>query len=124
MIDQDRKNSRIENRQFTDFFKNLTLNGATDALPNIQDIREEINDDIEANEVLLDLHCGEISKHLGQSNDSADVDEVIGVSHIESHIPRPMLPAALKRNSKPRLPIDPRKKSDLLAALKSIDSTK
>lgn len=123
MIDQDKKNSRNENRQFSDFFKSLTLNDSADAMSNIQDIREEINDDIEANEVLLDLHCGEISKHLGHSNDSANVNDLIGISNIESHIPRPILPSAPKRNSK-RLPIDPRKKIDLLAALKSIDSMK
>lgn len=93
-------------------------------MPNIQDIRQEINDDIEANEVLLDLHCGEISKNLGNvnhSDDSTGVDDVIAAS--QTHIPRPLPPSATKRSVK-RSQIDPLKKSSLLAALKSIDSMK
>lgn len=126
MIDQERRDSHSDSRQLDEFFKSLSLE-RKESLPNIQDIRHEINDDIEANEVLLDLHCGEISKSLGSMSHlddslSAGIDDVI-VTGSKTNLPRPIPPSATKRTVK-RSPIDPLKKSSLLAALKSIDSMK
>lgn len=126
MIDQDRKNSQNDSRQLDEFFKNLSLDGK-DSMPNIKDIQEEINDDIEANEVLLDLHCGEISKGLenvADLSESANINvDIMGIDTIQSHIPRPIPPSVYRKSVK-RSPIDPQKKSSLLAALRSIDSMK
>lgn len=127
MIDQERRNSNSDSRQLDEFFKSLSLE-RKDSLPNIQDIRHEINDDIAANEVLLDLHCGEISKSVGSMSHlddslSAGIDDVIVTGGSKTYLPRPIPSSATKRTVK-RSPIDPLKKSSLLAALKSIDSMK
>lgn len=126
MIDQDRKNSQNDSRQLEEFFKHLNLNGK-DSMQNIKNIQEKINDDIEANEVLLDLHCGEISESLGNVADlsvsgSLNVDRM-GINTNRTHIPRP-IPSSTVTKSVKRAPIDPQKKSSLLAALRSIDSMK
>lgn len=141
MDDKDPNEEQTE--QLNNGISNISLyNGS---ITSIQDIDNEIHNDIETNEMLLDLHCGEISKGIGsltQSNgnvlpllngaiansnrsniknisaQSSD-DGLPSLNMHQSNIPRFMT------SNKPikRTPIDSRTKSDLLAVLKSIDST-
>lgn len=150
---------------------------ANNGMQNIQDIKRKIQNDIEKNEVLLDLHCDEISRDIGanqltrKSVDAFDANVVpnrsIGVNSdyskvkspssngydekvtkawnnmpispsnpptsdsitVNSDQPKARRPSSLPRfniNSSGRLtqriPIDPQKKSKLLAQLKSIEA--
>lgn len=153
---------------------------ANDGMQNIQSIKRKIQNDIEKNEVLLDLHCDEISRDIGvnqmakkSSVDSFDTNTAtnrsVGVNldypkmkppssnginygekvnnawnkvPISPSNPPPSesntansdhlkarRPSSLPRfniNSSGRLtqriPIDPQKKSKLLAQLKSIEA--
>lgn len=150
---------------------------ADNGMQNIQDIKRKIQKDIEKNEVLLDLHCDEISRDIGTNQlprksvgsfgDNAVTNRSIGVN---SNYPKikspssngydekatkawnkmPMSPSepptsesiamntdqlkARRPSSLPRfninssgrltqrIPIDPQKKSKLLAQLKSIEA--
>lgn len=148
---------------------------ANDGMENIQNIKRKIQNDIEKNEVLLDLHCDEISRDIGvnqltkKSNDSFEANTItnrsIGINSSSSNgitdygekvskawskiqlspnksnppstesissnsdQPKARRPSSLPRfniNSTGRLtqriPIDPQKKSKLLAQLKSIEA--
>lgn len=149
---------------------------ANNGMQNIQDIKRKIQNDIEKNEVLLDLHCDEISRDIGanqltkKSVDSfepnAATNRSIGVNSNYSKIKSPLSngivyddeftkswnkmpispasesiiinsdqPKASRRQSSlprfninssgrltQRIPIDPQKKSKLLAQLKSIEA--
>lgn len=50
---------------------------ANDGMQNIQSIKRKIQNDIEKNEVLLDLHCDEISRDIG-------VNQVVAKKSVES----------------------------------------
>lgn len=144
MDDKDINEEQTE--QLNNGISNITLFNGT--ISSMQDIDNEIHNDIETNEMLLDLHCGEISKgisSLTQSNDNvlpllngsvgnlsrsniknigvltqSSDDGLPSLNMHHSNIPRFN---ALNKPIK-RAPIDPQKKNDLLAVLKSIDSTK
>lgn len=136
---------------------------ANNDMENIQNIKRKIQKDIEKNEVLLDLHCDEISRGIcanGYAMNDANITSTTdsdrsqmkiplsnGMNHDEkankilsspsssslitlnSEHSKARRPSSLPRfniNSSGRMmqrvPIDPQKKSKLLAQLKSIEA--
>lgn len=141
---------------------------ASDGAQNIHAIHQKIQNDIEKNEALLDLHCDEISRDIGALSLSknslfdVDIDETVESGTVEpindlyptngnkpsngftdkiNGVKEPSAPLNLDKSKIPRttsclprfninvggkpmkrMPIDPQKKSKLLAQLKSIES--
>lgn len=124
---------------------------ASDGAHSIHAIHQKIKNDIEKNEALLDLHCDEISRDIGfnlpkdfdveRSSDFGSLkpindlllykgDKLNGIKEplpINSKAPRtasclPRFNINLANKPLKRTPIDPQKKSKLLAQLRSIES--
>lgn len=144
----------MTNDQIVQQMTDIHLFANTD-MENIQNIKRKIQQDIEKNEVLLDLHCDEISRGIGAnaftmnganstSALNSDRSKLNGMNHdakanktlnsppsstLNSEQTKARRPSSLPRfniNSSgrmmQRIPIDPQKKSKLLAQLKSIEA--
>lgn len=120
----DKKNESGELQQMANKFSDLSL--LTDEImPNIEEIQNHLQNDIDAKEKLLDEHCDEISRdfdmlspiRLTPSNESCTKKNSRSLTKLTT------FSSQIENKHKKRPPIDPQKKSKLLAALKSIDSS-
>lgn len=124
----DKKNDDMEPeelQQIAQSFSDLNLL-VNETMPNLQDIQNHIRNDIEANEELLDRHCEDISRDILVEAESKSKPNGIRLTASKESLNAKVLPLKFtEMENKPikRTPIDPQKKSKLLAVLKSIDST-
>lgn len=147
------KSDAVSDDQITQQMHDIHLFANND-MRNIQNIKHKIRKDIEKNEVLLDLHCEEISRDIdadqlieSTAESFAINDEMRGaaINPDQSPTSKPWNKSSLSPNSEQqtkarrpsslprfninssgrtihRIPIDPQKKSKLLAQLKSIEA--
>lgn len=120
----DTKTESGELQQMANKFSDLSL--LTDEImPNIGEIQDHLQNDIDVNEKLLDEHCDEISRDFDILSpfQMTAVNESIIKNDTNSLAKLLTFDSKIEIKHVKRPPIDPRKKSKLLAALKSIDSS-
>lgn len=120
----DKKSESGELQQMANNFSDLSLL-ADEIMPNIGEIQDHLQNDIDVNEKLLDKHCDEISRdfEILSSFQMIAENESVTKKDIRSLTKLPTFNSQIENKNKKRPPIDPQKKSKLLAALKSIDSS-
>lgn len=108
-------------RRLHDHFAEMKLNG-TNPLSDLREI-QNMHRDIEENEALLDQHCSEIDKDVEELTQNVCFPPLTQTELMPSKLPRIKIKTSQTSPLIKRTPIDPEKKSKLLAALKSIDSS-
>lgn len=120
----DKKTESGELQQMANNFSDLCLL-TNEIMPNIGEIQDHLQNDIDANEKLLDEHCDEIGRDFDMLSafQMTPSNQSITKKDSRSLKKLPTFNCQIENKHDKRPPIDPQKKSKLLAALKSIDSS-